>query len=268
MADINDGRSPRRARAQEAGHVGYRPDRGGEADALQAAPRDPVEAFEREREVASALVARERVDLVHDHGVRGREQLTAAGGGEQQVERFRRRDQDVGRLPGHPGPLSGRRVSGAEFGAERGKGIARRRGPRGDSGERDFEVPADVGAQRLERRDIDDAGFVRQRSDARLPGEPVQREQERGERLARAGRRGDQDVFSPRDDGPALCLGFGGRLETLRNQPATAGSKRESREVSGGSSKAGSCLRNVVRDGRCRGIIPSWTGTGDLAPVL
>ena len=215
VADVNDGRSPRRPRAQEAGHLGYRPDGGGEADALQVAPREPVEAFEREREMASALVARERVDLVHDHGVRGREELTAAGGGEQQVERFRRRDQDVGRLPGHPGPLGGRRVSGAEFGAERGNRIARRRGPRGDSGERDFEIPADIGAQRLERRDIDDARFVRQRSDAGLPGEPVQREQERGERLARAGGRGDQDVFSPRDDGPAPCLGFSGRFETL-----------------------------------------------------
>ena len=227
-----------------------RPHRRREPDALQRPAGEPVEAFEGERQVAAALVAGERVDLVHDDGVGGREQLASAAGGEQQVERFRGGDQDVRRFPGHPGPLRGRGVAGAEFGAHRGQGGALPHRPGGDSGERNLEVPADVGAQRLQRGDVHHAGLVRKRPAPGLPGEPVQREEERGERLPRTRRSGDQHVLAPGDGRPPLRLGFGGRLETLA-EPAGDGGV-EAGERGGGHELPG----------RGRAAGPGKCGTG------
>ena len=207
--------------AQEAGHLGGGPDGGGEADALQRAARQPVEPFEGEREVAAPFVAGEGVDLVHDHGVGAAEERPAAVGGEEQVERFRRRDQDVRRFPAHPGALGGRGVAGPEFGAD--SRSPARPGPRRDLRERRYQVPPDVGAQRLERRDIDHPRPVLEPAAARLPRQPVHREEEGGERLAGTRRGGDQRIAPGGDGRPAAQLRFGGRLEAV---PEPAGDRR------------------------------------------
>ena len=170
VADPNHCRSLRRPRAQKPRHLRQRPHRRREPDALWRPAGEPVEAFEGERQVAAALVAGERVDLVHDDGVGGREQFASAAGGEQQVERFRGGDQDVWRFPGHPGPIRGRGVARAEFGADRRERRAVRRRPGGNPGERNLEVPADVGAQRLQRGDVNHAGLVRKGPAPGLPG--------------------------------------------------------------------------------------------------
>ena len=47
--------------------------------------------------------------------------------------------------------------------------------------------------------------------------------QERGQRLARAGGRGDQRVAALGRDGPGARLHLGGLAEALRSQPETAG---------------------------------------------
>ena len=151
VPDGNHRRPPRGPRAEEARDLGDRPHRRREPDALERPAGQPVEAFERQRQVAAPLVAGQRVDLVHDHGVRGAEHLPTAGRGEQQVERFGGGDQDVGRLPRHPGPFGGGGVSGAELGADGRERAAVDRGAGGDLGERDLEIPANVGAQRLQR---------------------------------------------------------------------------------------------------------------------
>jgi hypothetical protein len=52
----------------------------------------------------------------------------------------------------------------------------------------------DVGAQRLERRDVDDADLVGQRTAKPFLHQVIDRRQECRERLARAGRRGDERV--------------------------------------------------------------------------
>ena len=67
--------------------------------------------------------------------------------GEQQVERLRRRDQDVGRLAEHRRALLLRRVAGAH----------RHRQLRLEPGERPAQVPLDVVVQRLQRRDVEQA---------------------------------------------------------------------------------------------------------------
>ena len=222
VADGNHRRALRRARTQEVGDLGERPHGSREPDALERAAGEPVQTFEGEREVAAPLVAGERVDFVHDDGVRVLQEFPAARRGQEQVERFRGGDQDVGRLPGHAGPVRGRGVAGPEFGADRGQRGARRLRSRGDAGEREFQVPADVRTQRLERRDIDHAGLVRQCPASGFPGEPVQREEERRERLSGTRRGGNQDILAPGDGRPPPCLGLRGSLEPLP-EPASDG---------------------------------------------
>ena len=81
----------------------------------------------------------------------------------------------------------------------------------------------DVGAQRLERRDVDDADFVGQRRLEAFADEIVDRRQKRREGLAGAGRRGDERVLTGTDRLPAAAL-RGRRLsERSRNQRETRG---------------------------------------------
>ena len=106
--------------------------RGRQADAQQAIAAQRREALERQREMGAALVRRERVDLVDDHGPRGRQHRAAGFRAEQDVERFRRGDDDVRRRAAHALALAGRRVAGAHPGADLDVGqAAARAAPRG-----------------------------------------------------------------------------------------------------------------------------------------
>ena len=89
-----------------------------EADAQQPVAAERRQPLEREREVRAALVRRERVDLVDDHGARGREHRAAGLRAEQDVERLRRGDEDVRRRAAHALALARRRVAGAHPGAD------------------------------------------------------------------------------------------------------------------------------------------------------
>src|SRR5439155_19946593 len=134
--------------------------------------------------------ARDRVNLVEDQGLDVAEDLARLRR-EQQEQRLRRRDQDVRRLPEHVAPLLLARVAGANADPER----------RVEARERPAQVALDVVVERLQRRDVEDAQPL-----ARLRGEPVDRVQEGGERLAGAGRRLDQDVLAGGDRRPAELL--------------------------------------------------------------
>ena len=84
----------------------------GQADPLRRLVRELLEAFEREREVRAALGTGHRVDLVDDHPPDASQDLARLGG-EHQVERLRRGDQDVGRSGLDPAALARRGVAGA-----------------------------------------------------------------------------------------------------------------------------------------------------------
>ena len=86
------------AAAEEARDLLERPLRRGEPDPLEAAVlgTERLEPLEREEEVRAALGRGDRVDLVDDDGLDRREHLARLRG-QQEVERLRRRDQDVGR---------------------------------------------------------------------------------------------------------------------------------------------------------------------------
>ena len=126
-------------------------------------PHSASQPLEREREMAAALVRRERVDLVDDHRARRRQHRAAGLGAEQDVERFRRRDDDVRRPPAHAlraRPAACRRCAPA-CGSRRPAGPARASSSRMPASGAS-RLLLDVVRQRLQRRDVDDLRLVRQ----------------------------------------------------------------------------------------------------------
>ncbi len=101
VSDVDDVRGA----AEEVRDFLDRPHGRREADALRfraAVAHDQiVEPRERQREMRAALVARQRVDFIDDDRFDVGEQRARFGGGEQDVERFGRRDQHVRRLAQH-----------------------------------------------------------------------------------------------------------------------------------------------------------------------
>ena len=128
VSTIVTGRGSNRARpsgsvdraeaAEVAGHLVERPLGGREADADEAARVERLEPFQQEGEEDAALVRAEGVDLVDDH-VRDRPQGLARPARQHQVQRFGRRDQDVGRLADEPLAVGGRGVAAPDGDRER-----------------------------------------------------------------------------------------------------------------------------------------------------
>src|ERR1043166_4975374 len=86
---------------QKPGDIFDRLLRGREADALQAAAGQVFQALQRQREVAAALVARQGVNLVYDHGPDAAQHLAGALRREDEVERLGRGHEDMRRSPHH-----------------------------------------------------------------------------------------------------------------------------------------------------------------------
>ncbi len=184
-----------------------------QADPSQAIAAKRRQAFERQREMGAALVWRQGVDLVDDHGPRRCQHGTAGLRRQQDVKRFRRGDEDMRRPPAHLCAFALRRIAGAypgaDFDARQTAGVQ----GLADPGKRRFQIFLDVVRQRLEGRDIDDLGGVLEPALEPLPHEAVDRGEEGGERLARSGRRRDQDVLAGPDRRPRLRLRRGRRRE-------------------------------------------------------
>ena len=149
---------------------------------------------------------------------------------EQNVKRFRGRHQNVRRTAAHPLALGCRRVAGSDPGADFDIGKPAPAQLLPDAGQRRLEVAMDVVRQRLERRNVDDLRRVGQPPFETLPHQFVDRRQEGGERLARAGRRRDQGVAASLDRRP----GFG-----LRRRSARRSSRRTSSRPPGGTAFEG-----------------------------
>ena len=149
------------------------------------------------------LLAGDRVDLVHDHGLRLGERL-ARPRGQHQVQRLGRRDQDVGRPPQQRLALLLGRVAGADPDPDRA--------PRpGSPVERHAQVALDVVAERLQRGDVDHPVRLLRLSAhpavrLRTIGHLIDRPEERRQRLARPRGRRDQRALAAGDRRPALRL--------------------------------------------------------------
>ena len=161
-----------------------------------------------------AFGAGDGMDLVHDDGAH-RGQDAPRLGGEDQIQRFGRGDQDVRRVRGDGPPLLRRGVAAARGYADRRRVETHGLALGGDARQRRFQIARHIHAQRLQRRDIqhlDALGGFAGAGAARLPRlrrtvhQPVDGVQERGERLAGTGRRDDQRVIPFRDNRPGLAL--------------------------------------------------------------
>jgi hypothetical protein len=165
--------------------------------------------------VRAALRAGDGMNLVDDDGAERAEHRSAAHAREQDVERLRRRDEDVRRLAQHPGARGGRRVAGADGDADLGELLAVLLEAVLQLGERQLEVALDVVVERLERRDVEEMDRVGERRLQTVGDELVELVQERREGLAGAGWGKDEGIGAGGDGGPAGALGRGWLAEGL-----------------------------------------------------
>jgi hypothetical protein len=171
--------------------------------------------------VGAALGWYHRVDFVDDDRV-GRDQPLAGVRGEQEKQRFRRRDENVGRLALKPRPLLRCRVAGPNRDGRHVDRSTRCVRHVGDADERRPEIPLDVHGECLQRRDVNHPAALFGRRQ-RLEHQPVEAPQKRRERLAAAGRCQDQRGFATCDRGPSQLLRARRRREGAREPLAHRG---------------------------------------------
>ena len=148
--------------------------------------------------MGAPLGRRDRMDLVDDARLGAGEQLLRATG-EHQIQRFGRGDEDVRRLAEHRLALALRCVPGPHRDTQ----------VRPDAAQGHAKVAVDVVGERLQRRDVDQPDAPRACADVVsgwLAGQPVDRPQERSQRLPRPRRGRDQDVLARGDRRPRLGL--------------------------------------------------------------
>jgi len=196
----------------------------GQADPLGWPIGDFFEAFERHRQVRTAFGGGHRVDLVDDHGLDALERL-AGPRSEHEVERFGGGDQQVRRTADQLLAVVRRRVARAHRHFGRGERLADALGREFDARQRCAEVLLDVECERAQRRDVEHPRAVRTRLGPGRGDESVDRREERGQRLARAGRRTDQSVLAGGDVWPSLDLRRRGFRE--RRREPLANGRRE-----------------------------------------
>ncbi len=134
-----------------------------------------------ERQQIAALVVRQRMRFVDDHGREAGEQFGRIVVRQEDRQRLGRGHQYMRRLPPLAHPLRLRRVAGPRLGPDLELHL----------GDRRFEVAVDVDRERLQGRDVE-----RVKPFARVFRQIDQRRQEACQRLAAAGRRDQQRVLA------------------------------------------------------------------------
>ena len=199
---------------QESGNRVDRPHGGRQPDALGSGvpglPDQIVEARQRQREMRSPLVVRQGMNLVDDDGRRMTQRRAAAFRGQQDEQRLRRGDQNVRRPAHHPLALPGRGIAGADPGPDAGGGDAPLERQLLELGQRGLEVPSDVVAERLQRRDVDHLDPIVEPSGEARRHQPVETDEKGGEGLPGSGGSRHQDVAPGADGGPGFELRLGG----------------------------------------------------------
>jgi hypothetical protein len=228
VTDVDDGAPSRAIGAQT---IGSPPDQESgdrldgplgrrKPDSLRLSTDDMRHPLERQCQVRSSLVPRYRVDLINDHRLDSDQHGPAAFSRYQEIERFRRRDEEVRGAPQHRCPIRGGGVSRSDRDSDLRSIEAQFGRDLTDLPEGRFEVLVDIDGQGLERRDVDDlrTGFEARPSVAR-PVHPVDADQECGERLSGSGGSRDQGVAAGSDLAPAAGLGWGRPLGKTALEP-------------------------------------------------
>ena len=215
VSDVHDGRRRPLAARQELRDALDGLLRSGKADAHRRALEQSLEAFERKRQMSAALVVGDRVNFVHDDRFDVAQHLAALFRGQQDVQRFRRGDQNVRRPPQHGAALVHRRVAGTHGHANWRQEQAALARLLQNLAERNFEIFLDVVAERLQRGDVEHLGLVGELSCEGFAHQGVDASQKCREGFARAGRSGDDRAAASQDMRPARLLRLGGRGETF-----------------------------------------------------
>jgi hypothetical protein len=108
----------------------------------------------------AAARADDRVNFVDDHRADMRQPLAALLRCQQEVERFRRRHENMRRSPDHRGPRGRGRVASSYRGSNHRGREAHGRRHVSNAGQRLREVFVNVAAERLERRNIQHTGLL------------------------------------------------------------------------------------------------------------
>jgi len=226
MPTVDECRKRTLAPDQKAGNLFDRFLRRRQTDSLDPSSGETLEPLKREREVRSALIPSERVDLVDDDGFDALEKPASPFTCQENEERFGRGDEEVGMLfeqlrtlvcGGIPRPDRDAKVKCRE---------ALLGNPLEDALNGVLEVFGDIDAERLEWRDVKDAELIAERSIQAVADEPIDCGHERGEGLPRTRRCGDEDILTPPDGRPRLKLRRAWRTEALF-EPARDGGVKE-----------------------------------------
>ena len=206
--------------------------RGREADAQQTITAETSKPFKGQCQMAAALVRCQRMNLVDDHCSGGREHFPAGLRSKQDVKRFRRRDDDVGRPATHALPLSRGSIAGTHPRADVDIAEALLPQRRTNAQERSVEIFADVVRQRLQWGDVDDLGLVPQHAVKPLAHQIVDRRHEGSQGLAGTGRGGNQHIAPGLNGRPCLRLG-GSRPAEATLEPDGDGRMEQRRRTHG-----------------------------------
>ena len=106
--------------------------------------------------MCTALVARERVELIDDHVADTGELLAELRRGQQDKQRLGGRDENMRRPTEHRSALARGGVAGAKAGADAREIEARLGADVADAVERLLEIEADVVGERLQRGNVKD----------------------------------------------------------------------------------------------------------------
>ena len=177
-----------------------------ESNSRDLAADQGLQALEGQRQVRAALVRHDRVNLVDDHRANVGEHAATALAGEKDVERLGSGHEDLRRLLHHFRAPVRRRVSGPDSGPDVDVLVAELFQRRANPLQWHLEVLVDVVAERLERRDVENAHAVFEALTQTSLNELVDRAEERCQRLARARGRGDERMPPLTNRRPALDL--------------------------------------------------------------
>ena len=213
----------------------------------------------------ATLVTREGVDLVDDDGARRPQHAPASRRRHQQVERLRRGDHYLRRVPDHRGACRRGRVAVAHRHADVRDGRAELVAESLDLAQGAFEVLADIDGECPQGGHIDDfRAALRGDSLGSVAYATVDGDEEAGECLARSRRRGDEGVLTARDRRPAERLRLGRPRREAPPEPFANRRVEELERVAIGCPVADrrpvGVRRSAVRQGR--GEIVAVDGAG------
>ena len=186
-----------------------------------------------------------------------RAQRIAHVGREEKIERFRRGDENVGRMAGEARSFGGRRISSANSHDRLVMGHAETLRRARDSDQRGLKIALYVDGQRLDGRYVEDAAAMcfrrRRRKHQAVDGPEECRQSFAGSRGSK-----DQRRFAARDSWPAQVLW-------------TRGSRKNSLEpVAHGEIEKGKALwLNGGRRRRCRDrrVFARWNKVAEFYPI-